>query len=192
MIGTLVTALASFVSTNVDDFFVLTVLFSQAHGPRGVAKIVAGQYVGIGTLVALGIAGAFGAQLLAPHFVGLLGLLPIFLGIRAWIEYRRGDDDDEAPQGIGATSVLGVAAIAISDGGDNIGVYVPVFSGFAPGDFVVILVVFAAMTALWCRLALALANQPLIKEKIKRYQGVLVPVVLVGLGAAILVKSYVL
>lgn len=191
MIGTLVTALAAFVSTNVDDFFVLTVLFSQAHGPRGVAKIVAGQYVGIGILVALGIAGAFGAQLLAPQYIGLLGLLPIFLGIRAWVEYRRGGDDEE-PQGIGATSVLGVAAIAISDGGDNIGVYVPVFSGFAPADFVVILVVFAAMTALWCRLALALANQPLIKEKIERYQGVLVPVVLVGLGVAILVKSYVL
>ena len=190
MIGTLVTALAAFVSTNVDDFFVLTVLFSQAHGPRGVAKIVAGQYVGIGTLVALGIAGAFGAQLLAPQYIGLLGLLPIVLGIRAWVEYRRGGDDEE-PQGIGATSVLGVAAIAISDGGDNIGVYVPVFSGFAPGDFVVT-VVFAVMTALWCRLGLALAHQPLVKEKIERYQGVLVPVVLVGLGVAILVKSYVL
>lgn len=191
MIGTLLTALAAFVSTNVDDFFVLTVLFSQAHGPRGVAKIVAGQYVGIGTLVALGIAGAFGAQLLAPQYIGLLGLLPIFLGIRAWVEYRRGGDDEE-PQGIGATSVLGVAAIAISDGGDNIGVYIPVFSGFAPGDFVVTVVVFAVMTALWCRLGLALAHQPLVKEKIERSQGVLVPVVLVGLGVAILVKSYVL
>lgn len=112
------------------------------------------------------------------------------LGVRAWFEYRRSDDDDDAPRGIGAASAIGVALITISDGGDNIGVYVPVFSGFAPADLVIVLVVFAVMTALWCRLALALANQSLVKEKIARYQGILVPVVLICLGLAILAKSY--
>lgn len=38
------------------------------------------------------------------------------------------------------------------------------------------------MLALWCYLGFALANYPCVKEKIARYQHILVPFVLMALG----------
>ena len=48
------------------------------------------------------------------------------------------------------------------------------------------------MLALWCYLGFALANYPCVKEKIARYQHILVPFVLMALGGAgILAKNHI-
>ena len=49
-------------------------------------------------------------------------------------------------------------------------------------DFAVAFLVFTAMLALWCYLGFALANYPCVKEKIARYQHILVPFLLMALG----------
>lgn len=191
MLATLITAVLCFVSTNIDDIFVLMVLFAQVHDRRQDLQVMVGQFCGIAVLTALGVAGALGTRLLPTQCVGLLGLVPLLLGIRAWIGYRRGQGEDASEDaGVSTITVPSVALITIANGGDNVGVYIPAFSGFGPADLVATAATFAVLTALWCWLGHFLANRPLVRRTITRYQQVLVPLVLVCLGVAILARAY--
>ena len=190
MTSTFLTAVLSFASTNIDDIFILTILFAQVQNPKGTVQIIAGQYAGIGALTALSILGAMGTQLFPPQYIGLLGFLPLFLGVRSWLAYRRGQDHStqETPKNT-QIRFVSVFLLTIANGADNIGVYIPVFSGYSAGELAEALAVFAMMTALWCRLGYSLGNHPGIKEKIERYQHILVPLILSALGVIILAKS---
>lgn len=191
MAATFLTAVLSFASTNIDDIFVLMILYSQVQNVKGIVRVVAGQYIGIGALVTLSIVGALGTQIFPPQYIGLLGFLPLFLGIRSWISYRRGQErQEQEPKRETQISFFSVSLLTMANGADNIGVYIPVFSGYTLTDFIITFAVFAGMIALWCYLGLALANYPYIKKKITRYQHILVPMVLIALGIAILAKNY--
>lgn len=186
------TSVAAFISTNLDDIFMLTLFFAQAKGRKGALKVVAGQYIGMGCLAALSILGALGTQLVTQRYVGLLGFVPLCLGIKAWMDYRSQGNKSRQEEETGETPGIGIISVALvtmANGGDNIGVYIPVFSGYSAGELAEALAVFAGMTALWCRLGYSLGNHPGIKEKIERYQHILVPLILSALGVIILAKS---
>lgn len=185
------TAILTFISTNIDDIFVLMILFLQAQHTQERLQIVAGQYFGIGLLVVLSILGALGTQIFPPQYIGLLGFLPLLLGIRSWITGRREKQEQTPPVGnrIGFFSVV---LLTIANGADNIGVYIPVFSSYTATDFAITLLIFAGMIALWCYLGAALANAPYIKKRIIRYQHIAVPFVFIALGLMILTKNYIL
>ena len=55
MPAAVITALISFISTNLDDIFVLTLFFAQEDRPRGRVYITLGQYLGIGILAAVSL-----------------------------------------------------------------------------------------------------------------------------------------
>ena len=72
--------IAAFAATDIDDLFVLILFFSN---PRYQARqIVLGQYLGIGLLVAVGGIGSLITLVVPPIVVGLMGLLPIAIGIK--------------------------------------------------------------------------------------------------------------
>ncbi|MCI4061626.1 cadmium resistance transporter [Micromonospora sp. R77] len=182
-------AAAVFAATNLDDVVVLTVLFVAARGagrPRP-WQIVAGQYLGIGTLVAVAVVVAAGLLVVPDPWTGLLGLLPIGLGIRALV---RRADDDEPPAVVG--SLLGVAGVTIANGSDNIAVYVPVFRSLDPTAGLVWLLVFAALVAVWCAVAALLGSHPGVVRLVGRVGHWLVPAVFIAIGATILLTSGVL
>ncbi|WP_229404997.1 cadmium resistance transporter [Micromonospora sp. NBRC 110038] len=175
-----------FAATNIDDVVVLTVLFVAARStgrPRP-GHIVAGQYLGIGALVAAAAVAAAGLLVVPDPWTGLLGLLPIALGVRALLARS---DDDGPPAVVGG--LLGVAGVTIANGADNIAVYVPVFRSLAPADALVWLVVFAALVGLWCAVAAGLGGHPAVVRWVGRVGHWLVPVVFVAIGGLILVTS---
>jgi cadmium resistance protein CadD (predicted permease) len=180
-------AAGMFAVTNIDDILLLALYFGQAGHDRAAAgRVVAGQYLGFAAILVTSVAGALGAGLLPPPVVPFLGLLPILLGLRAarhaWRD--RGADADEPAR---ATSVLGVAAVTLANGGDNIGVYVPVFTTAGAGGMTVYLVVFLALVAVWCGLGRFLATRPLVARALSRWGHVLLPAVLITIGVLILV-----
>jgi cadmium resistance protein CadD (predicted permease) len=183
-------AAAVFAATNIDDIVVLTVLFVAARGagrPR-TWQIVAGQYAGIGALAGVAVVVAAGLLVVPDPWTGLLGLLPIALGVRALLA-RRGDGV-EPPAVVG--SLLGVAGVTVANGADNIAVYVPVFRSLDPTTGLVWLVVFAALVAVWCAAAALLGNHPRVVSLVGRAGHWLVPAVFIALGAIILTTSGVL
>ncbi|SCG78921.1 Cadmium resistance protein CadD, predicted permease [Micromonospora humi] len=179
-----------FTATNLDDIVVLTVLFVAARrsGRPRPWQIVTGQYAGIGALVAVAVVAAAGLLVVPDPWPGLLGLLPIALGVRAL--RRRDADDDEPPVVVG--TLLGVAGVTVANGADNIAVYVPVFRTLDPATGLVWLLVFAALVAVWCVVAAALGGHPRVVALVGRVGHWLVPAIFIAIGATIVLTSGVL
>lgn len=184
----------AFVSTNVDDLFILAGLFASRRWP--VASIVAGQYLGLATLFAGCVLASLFALLLPRPWVGLLGLLPLLLGVHGlWQTWRAAaDDDDDADRGtpaVGAAywAVLAVAGITVANGGDNIGIYIPLFAALPGWKIALIALVFAVGTAVWCLLAWWLVRRPWLQAPLRRWGDWLTPVVLLVLGLFILIEA---
>jgi cadmium resistance protein CadD (predicted permease) len=120
------------------------------------------------------------------------GLIPLTLGLyagwRAWRNRDDDDDDDEAKVADKQVGVLTVAAVTFANGGDNIGVYVPVFATASTTAIIAYCLVFLALVGLLVLAAKYVATRRPIAEALERWEHILFPIVLTGLGAAILIE----
>jgi cadmium resistance protein CadD (predicted permease) len=199
-------ATALFTVTNIDDIVILALFFGQAIGRPSVLRVVLGQYLGFAAILASSILAALGAGLLPEMAIPYLGLLPLVLGLRAagttWHEHRartahdtNAEDDPEAPHDGGQPATAGpgvvaVAAVTLANGGDNIGVYVPVFATASVAGVLTYTVVFLALVAVWCFAGSFFASRPLIARALSRWGHIVLPVVLIGIGLIILVDGH--
>ncbi len=197
----LIAGITSFIATNIDDIVLLMLFFSQVNAGLRVRHIVIGQYLGFAGLVLLSMPGFFGGLLIPEAWIGLLGFLPIAIGILKLVRPA----EDEEIQAVSAeflrsqkqsklTSWLSpqtysVAAVTIANGGDNVGIYVPLFAGSNLASLSVILAVYFVLIGIWCYIAQQIARQPAIAPLLSRYGEKLVPWVLIGLGLYILIES---
>ncbi|QCU79742.1 cadmium transporter (plasmid) [Citricoccus sp. SGAir0253] len=192
ILSSVLQAIGLFLVTNIDDIIVLSLFFGRGAGQRGTtARILAGQYLGFigilgaAVLVSLG-AGAF----LPPEVIPYFGLIPLALGLwAAWKAWRQGGDDDDDEAKIEGKKVAAwtVAGVTFANGGDNIGVYVPVFLSVGPGAVVAYCIVFLALVAVLVGLAKFVATRRPVAEVLERWEHILFPIVLIGLGVFILV-----
>ena len=176
----------SFAATNVDDILLLMLFFSQTDGKFRARHVILGQYLGFCALVVLSLLGSLGALVVPRGWIGLLGIVSIFLGVRALVGPREGREEGEP---LGISGAWGVASVTFANGADNLGVFVPLFAGTGFARTGIIVAVFLALVALWCLIGHGLGNHPTVAEKIDRYGHVLVPFVLVGLGVYILLEG---
>jgi cadmium resistance protein CadD (predicted permease) len=188
-------AIVAFAATDIDDLFLLMMFFSSPSFPA--RQVILGQYLGIGILIAISIIGSLIALVIPNYVIGLLGLVPIAIGIKNLIEVRNNDripSTQTVPRkNKPYLAFLTVASVTISNGGDNIGVYIPLFSKYSTANQItVIAAVFIAMTALWCFIAHYLVNHPLLASRIRRTGNIIMPFVLIGLGIYILTDSFLL
>jgi cadmium resistance protein CadD (predicted permease) len=79
-------------------------------------------------------------------------------------------------------AVLAVAAVTFANGGDNIGVYVPVFATARTGGLVVFAVVILVLVAVWCAVGRFFATRPIIARALSRWGHIVLPAVLIGIG----------
>jgi cadmium resistance protein CadD (predicted permease) len=195
-IGLVAQAAGMFAVTNIDDILILALFFGQAGSKRSAAiRVVIGQYLGFAGILVASVIGALGAGLLPESVIPYLGLLPLALGLRAawkaWKERHESerDDEDESSGNESGPGVFAVAGVTFANGGDNIGVYVPVFATAAVAGMVVYCVVFLVLVAVWCALGRFLATRPIIARTLSRWGHILLPVVLIGIGLLILVEG---
>ncbi|MFG1816979.1 cadmium resistance transporter [Kribbella sp. NPDC049174] len=194
-LGVVGQAVGMFAVTNVDDLVVLAVFFGQAHrdGRAGALRVVAGQYLGFIAILVASIVGALGAGLLPESVIPYLGLLPLLLGVRAgWQAWRQRGEHDQAeePQPASGPSVWQVAAVTFANGGDNIGVYVPVFATVGTGGVTIFTAVFLIGVAAWCAAGRYLATRPLVAQALSRWGHIVLPVVLIAIGLTILIEGH--
>ena len=135
-------------------------------------------------------------------WIGLLGFVPLSLGIGKLVALRH-REPPEAENAAGQlargrvghaagrgrlSQLLAVAGVTIANGGDNLGVYIPLFArdlSLVP----VYVLVFAAMTGVWCLAAHTLVSSALLGSRIRRYGHIVLPLVLIALGLYILSGS---
>ena len=183
-------ALGLFLVTNIDDIIVLSLFFARGAGHRGTtAKILAGQYLGFGGILLTSVAVTLGAGLfLSDDAIPYFGLIPLLLGIyAAWQAWRH--DEEEEDGGDRSSSAWMVAVVTFANGGDNIGVYVPVFLAVGTGALVAYCVVFLALVAVLVLVARFVATRKPIAEMLERSEHILFPLVLIGLGLVILIEG---
>lgn len=178
-----------FASTNIDDIFLTMAFFADPRLQR--SAIVVGKFVGIGSLTLLSAIAAASSLSVSPEWIALLGFVPLGLGLHALWSNRRAalatDDDDGIEQAPSAflAQVSAVAGVTAANGGDNLGVYVPVFAKDLSA-IPVFVVVFALMTLLWCVAGNLLVSHPRLIGSMRRLSRRLLPYVLIVLGVWIL------
>jgi cadmium resistance protein CadD (predicted permease) len=173
----------AFVSTNIDDLFLLVGFFSDRSFSR--RDIFAGQMLGMAAIVAISLAAAAAALAISPANVGLIGFAPIIIGIGKLLRFRQ-TKEEQQPAAVG---ILQVATVTIVNGGDNIAAYTPIFATQGSRDMIATLAIFAVLTLVWCFAALGLVRHTALGKPLRRYGHVLLPFILIGLGGLILYRS---
>ena len=190
---TLIASLIAFVATNLDDIFILILFFSDRKLKH--RNIITGQFLGISTLILLSFMGSFVGVIIDLKYVGLLGVIPIYIGIKSFVAlWRPETSDEEVTINLNSTGshlrqTLAVASVTIANGGDNISIYIPLFAAFTPSGKITMTVVFLLMTAAWCFIANHLSNYPIVKKSLEKYGHIVTPFVFILLGIYIMYES---
>lgn len=74
-------------------------------------------------------------------------------------------------------------------GGDNMGTYIPLFAQASRGDIAIYLVAYYVLLGVWCAVAWMVMQQKDVLRLVERYASAVVPVLYMGLGVLIVVKS---
>jgi cadmium resistance protein CadD (predicted permease) len=184
--------IAAFIASNIDDTFILILLFSSLRFQT--RHIFIGQLLGIAVLIMISALGSLIALVLPTFLVALMGLIPIAIGIKRLVELQERNQitrknkilQDNKRQGF--ISLLTVSGITISNGGDDIGVFTPLFAKYnTVGEVTTLVTIFMTMTLVWCILTYYFVNHPLIATRIRRIGNIITPFILIGLGLYVLV-----
>jgi cadmium resistance protein CadD (predicted permease) len=178
--------IVAFPATNVDDLFVLTAFFAD---PSARARhVVLGQYLGIAVLTVASMACALAALAIPATWVGLLGLLPVAIGVRKLYKARRRGEEPAPPQ-VAGTAALSVVAVIVANGGDNLAIYIPLFASQGRSSWLLLAGVFAILTGLWCVVGLSLVRHRTLGPLLRRHGLRVLPWLLIALGVYIIVRS---
>ncbi|MCC2648387.1 MAG: quaternary amine transporter [Nitrososphaeraceae archaeon] len=199
--------IAAFVPTNIDDLLILMAFFAT---PRFLPfQIVLGQYIGMGSLIAVSLLGLLIALVVPVNLIGLIGLFPIAIGIKELLELHKKSNDDntnkdneeekkEEPakqslqrsKKIAYVPFLTVASVTFS-GGEEIGIYTSLFATNNEVSHIITLVsVVMVLTGFWCGLAYYFVNRSFLAERFRHIAGRLLPFVLIGLGIYVMAEAF--
>lgn len=192
---TIISAIGVYISTSIDYLIVLIILFAQLSQNKQKWHIYAGQYLGTGLLVGVSLVAAYVVNFVPEAWmVGLLGLIPIYLGIRfAIVGEGEEEEEEEIIERLEQSKAIQlfwtVTLLTIASGGDNLGIYTPYFASLDLAQTLVALLVFAIGVIIFCELSRVLSSIPLISETIEKYKRIIVPLVFIPLGLYIMYES---
>lgn len=192
---TIISAIGVYISTSIDYLIVLIILFAQLSQNKEKWHIYAGQYLGTGLLVGVSLVAAYVVNFVPEAWiVGLLGLIPIYLGIRFAIVGEGEEEEEEEiierlEQSKANQLFWTVTLLTIASGGDNLGIYIPYFASLDWAQTLVALLMFAIGIIIFCELSRVLSSIPLISEIIEKYKRIIVPLVFIPLGLYIMYES---
>ena len=191
---TIISAIGVYISTSIDYLIILIILFAQLSQNKQKWQIYAGQYLGTGLLVGASLVAAYVVNFVPEAWmVGLLGLIPIYLGIRFAIVGEGEEEEEEIIERFEQSKAnqlfWTVTLLTIASGGDNLGIYIPYFASLDWSQTLVALLVFAIGIIIFCELSRVLSSMPLISETIEKYERIVVPLVFITLGLYIMYEN---
>ena len=187
----ILTGITAYISTSIDYLIILMVIFGSVN--RKERRLVYwGDLLGTSVLVAASLVMAFILGFVPQEWLlGLLGIIPVLMGLRLLISGE--SDDDEAVESQmkkRRNIIMNVAIITIATcGTDNIGIYVPIFAQSTVQTLAVILITFFFMLSLFCYVGYLLIKIPKVAEILERYGMYITAIVYIGLGLYIMFES---
>ena len=194
MIQTIITAAILYIATAVDLLVILLIFFARAHTKKEYRNIYIGQYVGSVTLIVVSLFFAFVLNYVPEKWIlGLLGLIPIYLGIKVAI-YDDCEGEKRAKKELnekGLSKLVGTVAIVTiaSCGADNIGLFVPYFVTLSVTNLFITLFVFLILIFFLVFTAQKLANIPGVGEIVEKFSRWIMAVIYIALGLFIIIEN---
>ncbi|MGI2904398.1 cadmium resistance transporter [Tolypothrix sp. VBCCA 56010] len=205
LISTLFIGISAAFATTFDDNLYLTAFFGKVNRTFRPKHIVIGEFLGFTALVFASLPGFFGGLIVPDAWIGLLGFLPIAIGISNLISREEegsvqtvsvlncDDESQRRNQSLWATirdrQTYRVSAVTIANGANNIGIYVPLFASSNLSSLGLILCVCYLTIGLWCFLSYHMTRNRLAAPVVASYGRKIFPFVLIYLGLSILIKS---
>ncbi|MCD8763756.1 CadD family cadmium resistance transporter [Staphylococcus hominis] len=194
MFQTIVTAAILYIATALDLLVILLMFFARAKTRKEYRDIYIGQYVGSVALIVISLFFAFVLNYVPEKWIlGLLGLIPIYLGIKVAI-YGDSDGEERAKKELnekGLSKLVGTIAIVTiaSCGADNIGLFVSYFVTLSVTNLLITLFVFLILIFFLVFTAQKLANIPGVGEIVEKFGRWIMAVIYIALGLFIIIEN---
>ncbi len=149
LIATINVGLAAALATTFDDNIYLTAFFSEVNRTFRPQHVVVGELLGFTVLVIVSLVGFLLGLVIPSTWTGLLGILPILIGLNNLFNLNKKDDsaEDKSANLKRKSKIRGfdsrkrslwdvirdpqtyrVSSVTIANGGNNLGIYIPLFA----------------------------------------------------------------
>jgi cadmium resistance protein CadD (predicted permease) len=181
-------ALAAFVSTNLDNLFLLVGFLAASKGRT--LRVHAGFILAIVVILAVGVSAAGAADFAPARYAGWLGVIPIAMGLHSLVRlFRAGEDPLPEASANQAKGVFTVAVVTLSNAGDSFAVFLPLFAD-TEDLFVALIVATGLVSALiWCAFAAWLVEHEALGRTFRRFGPRLLPFLMIGVGVYVLINT---
>src|SRR5699024_4493784 len=139
--------------------------------------------------VSLGVANLVPQQ----WIIGLLGLLPLYLGIKIWIQ---GEEDEDEGNILSLFSsgrfnqlFITVTFIVLASSADDLAIYIPYFTTLNMMVIIICVIIFIFSVGILYLVCYLFASLNFVSDRIEEYGRWIVPIVFIGLGIYILFEN---
>ena len=209
LIATIKIGLATAVATTFDDNIYLTAFFSEVNRTFRPQHVVVGEILGFTVLMMISLVGFIMGLVIPSTWTGLLGILPILIGLKNLIDLNKDDSAEDKSANLKINSkyrgfdsrkrslwdvirdpqTYRVSSVTIANGSNNLGIYIPLFATSSIQSLSVIIPVCYFVVGCWLSLSYTLTHLPGIALVLSRYASKFFPFVLMWLGFRILMDS---
>ncbi len=194
IVQSIVTAAILYIATAVDLLVILLIFFARAKTRKEYRDIYIGQYLGSMILILVSLFLAFVLNYVPEKWIlGLLGLIPIYLGIKVAI-YDDCEGEKRANKELnekGLSKLIETVSLVTiaSCGADNIGLFVPYFVTLDIVELLTTLIVFLVLIFILVFTAQKLARIPSVGEVVERFSRWIMAVIYIALGLFIIIEN---
>jgi cadmium resistance protein CadD (predicted permease) len=176
------------VGTNLENVVVAVAMFCrQTSNP----VLAIGFFAGLSAMLVFSWLSGSAMGMLPTQYLGLLGLVPIALGIRELLRTHDGQPEkaivENQQTAVKSTAVL--ALLMVANGADTIAVFAPLIAESEATDRVVITVAYLLASALLAWISVQVCTHPRLTGPIQRYGGRIAPFAMIGIGVYILLNT---
>lgn len=209
LIATIKIGLATAVATTFDDNIYLTAFFSEVNRTFRPQHVVVGEILGFTVLVMISLVGFLMGLVILSTWTGLLGILPILIGLKNLIDLNKDDSAEDKSANLKINSkfrgfdsrkrslwdvirdpqTYRVSSVTIANGSNNLGIYIPLFATSSIQSLAIIIPICYLIVGCWLCLSYTLTHLPGIALVLSRYASKFFPFVLMWLGFRILMDS---
>ncbi len=184
-------AAGAYAATNLDNFILLVALLARYRNHT--SKVIAGYFVCMLILVSVGLWIGKAANIAPVKYLGLLGFVPISIGVVELIQLRRRKAKITAAE---EKSVDGVQKVfmttlssQLSNGADTIVIFGVLFIDSVPSADSLTIFTLVAMAVIFVFVGIYAVRHPALCEWIDRYAHRVMPFVLIVVGVYIVANT---
>ena len=194
MLTTILTSIATFIATGIDEIIVLTIIFVEVKNAKDIRDVYIGQQISMIVLLLISLLAAFGFAHIPNEYVGLLGIIPLAEGMRILFDRNYDDDDYEEKDVLQRLKkyrslIVSIALIAIAGGAEELSIYIPYFASLDTTNLIVAVITFNVLVPVWCTMCRKISSLKHVQNTVEKYEKILVPVVFIGLGIWVLIEN---